>query len=215
MKTIIIGLIGDNRCGKDTFAEILIEKYDFRKYAFADCIKDVARLLFGFSENQLYGNEKEIIDSNYGISPREFFQIFGTEFMQLDIYNHLPNLEQKIPKRCFWSQRTVEDIKQYIFNTTDKDRRVVISDIRFLHEVETLQRFITENNNKNNNNIELHLIKISRNKQPINTTDVNNTHQSRTSIQNIPNSLIQYHIVNDTTLENYQIKCKDIVDSLI
>ena len=92
---------------------------------------------------------------------------------------------------------------------------MVISDIRFLHEVETLQRFITENNNNNNNNIELHLIKISRNKQPINTTDVNNIHQSRTSIQNIPNSLIQYHIVNDTTLENYQIKCKDIVDSLI
>ena len=211
MKTIIIGLIGDNRCGKDTFAEILIKNYQFRKYAFADCIKDVAKLLFGFSENQLYGNEKEIIDPNYGISPREFFQIFGTEFMQLDIYNHLPNLEQKIPKRCFWSQRTVEDIKQYICNTTDKDRRVVISDVRFLHEVETLQRFITENKD-----IELHLIKISRNiTASNNTTTVNDTHQSRTSIQNIPSSLIQYDIVNDTSLENYLLKCKEITDSLI
>ena len=42
---------------------LLIKNYQFRKYAFADCIKDVARLLFGFSENQLYGNGKVPVDA--------------------------------------------------------------------------------------------------------------------------------------------------------
>ena len=59
---MIIGLSGKKRVGKDTVADYLVSKYGFIKYSFADPIKAVAKILFGFSENQLYGNNKEEID---------------------------------------------------------------------------------------------------------------------------------------------------------
>ena len=58
---MLIGLLGKKRVGKDTVAEYLIEKYNFIRYAFADPIKEIAGIMFNFSYEQLYGNQKEII----------------------------------------------------------------------------------------------------------------------------------------------------------
>jgi len=99
---MIIGLLGKNRVGKDTFAEYLIQNYGFVRYAFADPIKEIARILFNFTQEQLYGNQKEEIDNRWDISPRQFFQKFGTEIMQFDIYKHLPKLQNKVAPREMW-----------------------------------------------------------------------------------------------------------------
>lgn len=40
--TIVVGLTGYKRCGKDTSASVLIEQFGFRKYAFADALREIA-----------------------------------------------------------------------------------------------------------------------------------------------------------------------------
>ena len=45
---MIIALTGKKGCGKDTIANYLVEKYGFINYGFADPIKEVGKILFGF-----------------------------------------------------------------------------------------------------------------------------------------------------------------------
>ena len=82
--------------------------------ALATPIKEIARVMFNFSLKQLYDSEKDEIDPRYGIKPRDFFEQFGTQIMQYDIYKYLPALEEKIPQRLFWVRNlinTIETIK--------------------------------------------------------------------------------------------------------
>ena len=65
----IIGFLGKKRCGKDTSGDYLIEKYGFVKYAFADPVKQICKILFDFSEDQLYGNKKEGVDFRWYLTP--------------------------------------------------------------------------------------------------------------------------------------------------
>ena len=39
--------------GKDTVSEYLINHYGYNRYAFGDPVKDVCRVMFNFSEDQL------------------------------------------------------------------------------------------------------------------------------------------------------------------
>jgi hypothetical protein len=178
---IIIGLIGDNRVGKDTIAEF-IKEYDpsFKTLAFADPVKDLARTLFNFNQDQLYGNQKEIIDPRWNITPREVMTKLGTELMQFGIYDYLPGLESVVPKRCFWACKTVDIIRQNIseysksikYNENPKilsgvelhrdplhisvpePNNYIITDIRFKHEVDELLK-LTNNNLKNNLDLDM------------------------------------------------------------
>lgn len=206
---LIIALIGDNRCGKDTFADIIKSNDNFKQYAFADTIKDVGRILFDFNENQLYGNEKEVIDSEWGISPRQFFQQFGTEIMQEDIYQYLPLLETKIPKKELWVRKTIKNIKKDIQNGINK---FIISDVRFLHEIKCLTEFTKENIN-----IKLEVVNIKR---PITINKdlefSNNTnHISRKSINQINGNFIKYNLLNDGSLEEYKEKCYNLIKKIL
>lgn len=128
---LLIGIVGQNRVGKDTLAQYLVNHYQFKQYSLAQPIKDVARILFDFNEDQLEGHSKDKIDTEWGISPRQFFQQFGTEIMQKNIYNYLPGLKEKIPLKTFWIAKTIKNIKKDRKNNQVKH---VISDVRFLHE---------------------------------------------------------------------------------
>ena len=59
---VIIGLIGNKRVGKDTIADYLVNNYNFKKYAFADQIKKISNIIFGWNGEQLDGEQKDIID---------------------------------------------------------------------------------------------------------------------------------------------------------
>ena len=66
---------------------------------------DVAKILFGFNYEQLYGRDKEEIDSRWNISPRDFFQKFGTDYMQYQFPNIYPDTKEVIPDKCLWVKR--------------------------------------------------------------------------------------------------------------
>ena len=156
----LIGLSGKNYVGKDTVAAYLKKNHGYIQYAYADPIKEIGRLMFGFSENQLYGNKKEEIDTRYNITPRDFFQKFGTEFGQFHLYELFPNLKEKIPERHFWVHCfhvwlekkideliTINSTSNSNSNSTSNSNsskitvlKILVSDIRFFHEAESFSK---------------------------------------------------------------------------
>jgi len=140
---MIIGIVGKKGSGKDTLANYLWSYYGHKKYAFADPLKHGLVHIFGFTYDQLWGDEKEDIDERWGVSPREILQIFGTEIFQYAVPKSMPNL--KSGNREFWVKRFeiwLDNEKNVIraFNQLSNDSnvdhllKVVISDIRFNHE---------------------------------------------------------------------------------
>jgi hypothetical protein len=126
MPPYIIGFTGRKYHGKDTAAKQLIN-VGYKPMSFAEPIKDVAKLLFGFSENQVNGNQKEELDSRWNITPREVVQFIGTELFREQIQRLLPNIGDE-----FW----VKSLE----NRIPKDTNVVITDVRFPNEVEMIHR---------------------------------------------------------------------------
>jgi hypothetical protein len=74
--------------------------------------------------------EKDHLDQLWNIKPREFFEQFGTEIMQFDIYKYLPNLETRVPQRKFWVYSLLAKIKP--------GDKVIITDVRGSHELEEI-----------------------------------------------------------------------------
>lgn len=77
----IIGIAGPAHCGKDAAADYLLKHLtNYKKASFADPMKTMLKVGLGLTDNQLYGDQKEKIDSRYGWSPRHMMQTIGTEW---------------------------------------------------------------------------------------------------------------------------------------
>jgi hypothetical protein len=198
---MIIGLIGQKRVGKDTVATIIQElEPSFTRYALADPIKDIARIMFGFSESQLFDNEKDILDAHWNIKPREFFEKFGTDIMQFDIYNYLPALENSVPKRCFWVHSLLKKI-DHEHNTQNDARNVIITDVRGTHELEAIK----------NHYPKAIFIKVTR-QQNFSQKSSDNAHISQLEPEMISTNQINYTITNDETIDKLKVKIKNILE---
>ena len=82
---MIIGVCGFARSGKDTFANIaseyLVNEEPGKKIKilhFAAPLKNACKLLFNLTDEQLYGDLKEVIDTRYNKTPREILQWLGS-----------------------------------------------------------------------------------------------------------------------------------------
>lgn len=200
---MIIGLIGQKRVGKDTVAIIIQElQPSFAKYALADPIKDIARIMFGFTEPQLFDNDKDKLDSYWNIKPREFFERFGTDIMQFDIYNYLPALESRVPKRCFWVHSLLKKLKS---SNGSEDGNVIITDIRGTHELEAIKtRYPSAK-----------FIKITRPQYSHSEQEANvGIHITQLEPEMIPSNLIDYSVINDGTMDELKEKVKNILSSI-
>jgi hypothetical protein len=138
---MIISLIGEKRSGKNTVGKILIDNYKFTPLAFADKIKEVAELLFGWTP-EFMESYKEDIDPKWGISPRNFFTFFGMNCMQLFMSDAYPNFKEKVG-RGFWAMETLERMKKLKEGGVED---FVITDMRFIHEQKLLERYAYEEN---------------------------------------------------------------------
>lgn len=133
---ILIGIIGNAGVGKDTMADIISDIYGNRvvKRAFATPVKHVAKELFQFSEEQLYGSLKEVVDPRWDITPREAFQIIGTNIMQFGIYSVMPKLLDRVPIREFWVYHFKMWFQDFIKDTENRGKIIIVTDVRFQHE---------------------------------------------------------------------------------
>jgi dephospho-CoA kinase len=135
---MIIGLIGNKRVGKDTVADFLCSTYNFKKYAFADGVKETCKVLFDFTDEQMNNDIKEDIDIRWNISPRKAMQFIGTEMMQYKIQELIPDIH-----KLFWVNRLRNKIIMERNNIDIKDihDNIVITDFRFLHEINEFKKY--------------------------------------------------------------------------
>ena len=129
----IIGITGKKLSGKDTIADYLCNNYKYKKISFADPLKDINRILFDLSYEQLYGNLKEEPDSRwFNIKPREFNQFVGTNLFR----DHMKELNEKFENN-FWvihMKNRIEKLKK-----KDPNILIVIPDIRFQNEYDLIK----------------------------------------------------------------------------
>ena len=132
----IIGIVGKKQSGKDSIAGRLVEEYGFVRYAFADPIKFACQSIFGFTDEQCWGEEKEIVDEYWGISPRKVFQVFGTELFQYELPKHAEELADI--GRNFWvfvfARWYERQLAKY------PDIKIVVTDVRFPFEADMITR---------------------------------------------------------------------------
>lgn len=134
MSGCIVALLGQKRNGKDTVADYLVNNYGFVRYGFADPIKEGARHMFDLSDEQLYGDLKEVVDPRWGVTPRQILMVMGTELSQFDLPKHLPAMAEKIGYggRAIWVYRFK------LWYEKNPGAKVILSDCRFIHEAEMI-----------------------------------------------------------------------------
>jgi hypothetical protein len=124
----IIAICGAKRVGKDLLANYICEKYEYKKIAFADPLKQCVKGLFNFSADQVGDSHlKDQVDERWGITPRKALQFFGTEVLQYKMQEMLPDVGRK-----FLAYSLVANLRE--------DVPYVISDMRFLHEFEEIKK---------------------------------------------------------------------------
>lgn len=181
---MIVGVTARKRHGKDTVCDYLVEKYGFEKYSLATPLKRGAMEIFGLSEEQVFGDLKEVIDPEWGCTPRELLQVLGTELLQFDIQKHLPSFK-KIG-RYIW----VKNFFKYYSKNSSKN--IAISDCRFIHETKSIADV--------KNTL---IIKVVRPGLPD-----NDTHSSESEIDQVE---YDHLVINDGTIEELYTKIDAII----
>ena len=130
----LVAICGKRRSGKDTIADMLCTEYGYQKIRIADPLKKVVKILFGYEDDQLECDFKDVLDPRWGVSPRQVMQYMGTEVMQEHIQQLLPDIGRK-----FWIRSLIHT---HLEKAADNpSMRLVIPDLRFLHEEEELRKY--------------------------------------------------------------------------
>lgn len=118
---MLIGIHGKARSGKDTCADYLVENHRFKRYSFADPLKQGAQVMLDWGYEDVYGVRKDEVDPMYGFSPRYVLQTLGTDWGRVMLRDDI------------WIKVAESKVAQI--------ERCVIPDIRFDNEA----NFIREN----------------------------------------------------------------------
>lgn len=184
----IVGLTAKKGSGKDTLADYLVKKKKYIKLSFAQFIKEASKHMFMWDDINFTNENKEKIDTYWGISPRLFLQSFGTQFLR-----NIPELNSQTLQRfdgvnihgnfTYHIKRLNLNINQIY--KKNKFINIVITDIRFKDEYDFVKAL---------GGI---IIKINRSNIKINEYS---NHVSETNIDNFKPDL---YIQNDSTLQNF------------
>jgi len=184
---MIIGITGPKFNGKNTLGNYFV-KLGYIELSFAESLKESCRCIFGFSDDQLYGDKKETEDEFWGVSPRVVLQYVGTELYREQLAKIMPHIGKNI-----W----VECIRRKILLELEKNKKAnfVITDVRFPNEIEMVKELGGK------------LIRVVRD-------SVNNTsdlHESERLIMSLP---VDYELKNNGTIEELHEKAREILNPI-
>lgn len=147
---MIIGLVGLAGSGKDTVADMLQRFHGFRKVAFADPLKRIARDVYDFTDEQLWGPSeyRNAPDLRYPrersglaggdafLSPRYALQTLGTEWGRDCYADTWVDMGIRIARELLNPNGGKDyDAKLGVFKSTcPPPSGVVFSDCRFVNE---------------------------------------------------------------------------------
>lgn len=180
----IIGITGRKFNGKDTIGNHLEKQYGYVVIHYAEPIKQISKILFGFNEAQLYGDLKEEIDKFWGTSPRAIMQFLGTEIFRNQISQVIPDIENN-----FWVKCLEIKVKQILL--INPNQKIAICDVRFSNEVDSIKAMGGK------------IIRVNRKK----CTNID-THESE---KNIDSLIVDCEINNDSTLQELFISVDDFL----
>lgn len=181
----IIGIAGKKEHGKSTISKHLCEYYGYENISFAAPLKESCKIIFSLDNEQLYGNQKEIIDERWGVKPREIMQFVGTDLFRKKLGELIKNADR------IWVLALLEKLKK------NPNKRYVIDDIRFQNEIDAIKKF--------NNVITL---RVKRNIEM-----KNDEHESEKNIENLIN--IDYDIANTDSKKSLIDKIDDFISKKI
>jgi len=138
---VLIGLIAPKGSGKTVVANQLCTKYNFSKHSVADPLKYAMMHIFDLKQEQLWGEQKEVIDTFWGISPRELMQYIGTDVFREVFGKKYPHIGTNL-----W----VLSLEKIIQKELAENKNIVIDDIRFPNEMDLIKKYNG------------HLVKINR-----------------------------------------------------
>jgi hypothetical protein len=126
-KPIIIGIGHKKGVGKDTVANRLVDTHGFIRMSFADPLKEACRIIFHFTDAQLYGDLKEVVDKRWGKTPRQILQMFGSDALR------------NIIDRDVWIKSLRFKIESKVLAEPTKQLKIVVPDVRFPNEAEAIK----------------------------------------------------------------------------
>ena len=113
----LIGLVGRSRVGKDTAADFLRGTHEVRRLS--QPVKDACKVLYGWSDAEVEGPAKEVIDPTHRITPRLA----------------MVHLTQSI--RTFMD---AEFFTRRLFDAWDGQTPIVIPDVRYEHDIRAIRQ---------------------------------------------------------------------------
>lgn len=116
---LIIFLSGGIKSGKDTIGEYLVKNYNFKRYAFADKVKD--------DVSDLFKIRRDIMDTHEGKNKLISYNITVRDI----IINYANNKRDE--EQDYWTKIVIENIKK---NNYDN---IVITDFRYINEYNTIK----------------------------------------------------------------------------
>jgi len=192
---IIICLCGQKYSGKDACADYICKQYNFTKYAFANKLKQICKLAFNLTDNQLT-NEKETIIDEYNVNTRDILKFIGTDIFQYKIQELIPNVG-----KLFWVNNIINTILNHVHNY------VIISDMRFEHEYDRMKQFAIDNNYK------FYVIKLVRFQFcKKNILLLSDKHNSENEWKNINHD---YLLINQVNIECLYKKIDNIMSNIL
>lgn len=129
----LIGFLGKKRTGKDTAADYLVREYGFKKMSLAGPLKEAVRVLFGLSDAQVNGDQKEKTDPTWGVTPRQILQFLGTDIFRSKIQELLPEIGGD-----FWVEAF--DRRYHQILKSNPKVKICLADVRFQNEVDLIHR---------------------------------------------------------------------------
>jgi hypothetical protein len=160
-------------------ANILCDKHGYRHAQIAKKLKETLRVMFGFDDDQLHGAFKETVDPVWKITPRRAMEYMGTEIGQYGMQQLVPDI-----KRNFWIKSLIQNPIMH------QSTPVVISDLRFAHEIDELKRSLPDC-----------VVCVVRIENP--QVGLNSTHSSETAIDLLAHDIL---FRNDKTDYNETLK---------
>lgn len=181
----IIALCGYKGSGKDTVANYLVKNYGYKHYKISDKLKEIIKILFDLSDNDLE-QKKEEVNDKWNTTPRRLMQFIGTDMFQYKLQELLPNIN-----RDFWIKSLfTDDLMNKIKN---ENYKIVISDLRFLHEYEIISNLY----------VSYSILKVKNNRIEQNDNHISENEFNQININGI--------IHNDSDLETLYININNII----